>query len=309
MSLAYNMKFYSSKVEMRLNDDLHQLSGKSKFNVREEAKLIAQDFKDMGYKTNTKFQSPTMISKQDFLNLAKHWKEKGYAVGTQQNKAAALRHILAACGNMKANLDNKALGIESSGRDILNVKNENRGCKPLSESSINSIKDNSVKAAIKLIIQYGLRRDEALHAVWAISKGREISKDGILSLQGSWAKNGRPRSFKMIDNGIALKDAAGLVRNFEIKGRVEQFRSKLERQFTKLKATENNKALHPHALRHNYAQNRYLSITGLTAPAGGGLNFKDMNKEQKGSYHSACEIIANEMGHSRDEISRTYIGR
>ena len=303
------MKFYSSKIETRLNDSIHQLSGKSKFNIKEESQLIAQDFKEMGYRVNTKFQSPTMITQKDFLNLAKHWQEKGYKVGTMQDKAASLRHILSACGNEKANVTNKALGIENSGRDVLNTKNENRGCSSLTETALNTIKDNSVKAAIKLITAYGLRRDESLHATWTLSKGRDIGGGGTIDIKGSWAKSGRPRSFQMQDGGVVLKEAAALVKGFEIKGRVEQFRSRLDRQFTKLKTIENNKALHPHALRHNYAQNRYLSITELTAPSAGGLNYENMDKGQKSLYHSACKEIALEMGHSRETISRTYIGR
>ena len=305
------MKFYSSKVEMRLNDDLHQLSGKSKFNVREEAKLIAADFKELGYKVNTKFQSPTMITAQDFKNLVNFWKEtKGYKEGTIENKVTALRHILKVCGN-KTDVSNKELGLQSKERDILNTQNENRGCRALQESSINSVKDNSIKAAIKLIESYGLRKDESLHATWALSKGREISKDGILSLQGSWCKNGRPRSFQMSDGGIALKQAGELVKGFKIEGKIEQFRSKLEREFDKkhLKKITGDLSLRPHGLRHNYAQGRYLSITGLTAPAAGGLGYKDMNKEQKGIYNNACGVIAGEMGHTRPEISRTYVGR
>ena len=310
MSLKYNMKFYANQVKTRLDDDLHQLSGKSKLNIREEAKLIAQDFKMLGYKVDTKFQSPTMISQQDFKNLAAFWQSKGYATGTMQDKASVLRHILTACGNMKADVGNKELGIENSKRDVLNSANENRGCKPLQESSINSIKDNSIKAAATLIISYGLRKDESLHAVWALSKGRDIGQGGVLNIQGSWAKNGRPRSFKMIDNGIALKEAAALVRNFEIKGRVEQFRGRLDRQFTKLKTLDSNPDLHAHALRHNYSQNRYSQLTGgLAAPAAGGISYKDMNKEQKSSYNNACGIIAGEMGHTRPEISTTYLGR
>ena len=311
MSLKQHMKFYASKVETRLNDSMHVLSGKAKANIREEAKLIAKDFKTMGYQINTKFQSPTMITQKDFLNLVNFWKEKGYKEGTIENKATALRHILAACGNMKANIENKELGLQSKERDILNTQNENRGCKPLTENALSSIKNKSVLAAAKLIISYGLRKDESLHATWALSKGREISKSGVLFLQGSWAKNGRPRSFKMADNGVALKEAAALVRNIQINGRVEQFRSKLDRQFDEkhLKKVTGDLSLRPHGLRHNYAQGRYLSITGLTAPSAGGLNYENMNKEQRALYHSACDTIAQEMGHSREEISRTYLGR
>jgi hypothetical protein len=191
----------------------------------------------------------------------------------------------------------------------LNAACENKGCLSASDAALSSVKDKAVLASIKLITAYGLRRDEALHAVWALSKDRDITANGNLKLNGSWCKNGRPREFTMRDGGIALKEAASLVKGFEIKGRIEQFRGRLDRTFTELKKLDNNKTLHPHALRHNYAQERYFSIAGFKSPAAGGLKYRDMNAQKKSLYHRACKIISEELGHLRECIARTYLGK
>ncbi len=308
MSLKHNLMYYAKHVETRLRDGLHQLSDKSRFNIRKESQAIAADFKDLGYKVNTKFTSATAIKKEDSLKLSEHWKEKEYSVGTMQNKATILRGILTVANNTEAVLSNAELGI-SIGRDVLNSANVNKGCPAISKKALSSIKDKGVLAAVMLIAAYGLRRDEALHSVWALSKGRNITVNGNLKLQGSWCKNGRPRKFAMRDGGNILKEAAVLVKDFEIKGRLEQFRGRLDRAFKELKRIDNNKLLHPHALRHSYAQERYLSITGLQAPVAGGLRYTGMSPLEKSLYDKACKIISEELGHSRESIARTYIGK
>ncbi|MHB1697442.1 MAG: site-specific integrase [bacterium] len=346
MSLKHNLMYYAKQIETRMNDEMHRLSEKSKFNIRKESQAIAADFKDMGYKVNTKFSSANAIKKEDFIKLSEYWKQKSYSTGTMQNKATVLREILTVANNTEAIVSNSELGI-SKGRDVLNAACKNKGCMPPSEAALSSIKDIAVLASIKLITAYGLRRDEALHTAWALSKGRNISENGNLKLKGSWCKNGRPREFKMRDGGVALKETAALVKGIEIKGRLEQFRGRLDRAFMELKRVDNNKSLcphslkhnyiqeehlsittglnaplkddpeypdnneslHPHALRHNYAQERYLSITGFNAPAKGGPKYIDMTPQEKSLYDKACKIISEELGHSRESIARTYIGK
>lgn len=345
MSLRHNLMYYAKQVETRMNDEMHRLSENSKFKIRKESQAIAADFKDMGYKVNTKFSSANAIKKEDFIKLSEYWKQKGYSTGTMQNKATILREILTAAKNFEAIVSNSELGI-SKDRDVLNAACKDKGCMPPSEAALSSIKDMAVLASIKLITAYGLRRDEALHAAWALSKGRNISENGNLKLKGSWCKNGRPREFEMRDGGVALKETAALVKNIEINGRLEQFRGRLDRAFMELKRIDNNKSLrphslrhnyiqegclsltglnapvkgnpeylddneslHPHALRHNYAQERYLSITGFNAPVKGGPKYIDMNPQEKSLYDKACKIISEELGHSRESIARTYIGK
>jgi hypothetical protein len=263
----------------------------------------------MHYKINTKFASPTQITKNDFIKLALYWKNsKSYAIGTMENKAAALREILTVCGNTQASVDNKELGI-STGRDVLNTANVNKGCSRITEESYSSIKDKGVAAALKVIEAYGLRKEEGLSVAWALSKNYTITKDNLLILKGSWCKNGKSREFLMRDGGAALKEAATLLKDFMVKGRIEQFMNRLDRAIKKIKVIQKDKSIHPHALRHNYAQERYFDITGMTAPAAGGLKYSNMPDNQKLSYNEACLTMSQELGHDRDTISRTYIGK
>ncbi len=303
------MIWYASKIDTRLNDDFHKLSDKSGYNIRDEAKLIAKDFKNMGYKTNTKFQSPSQIQETDLNNLINYWKEvKNYDIGTMQNKMTALRHVLKEAGNPLYKISNGELGI-GSGRDILNSSNLDKSYS-LSEKAKDYIGNRppEVQAAIKLMQSYGLRIDESIKAVWAITHGREISSNNNINLMASWTKNGKSRSFQMRDGGKTITEVKSILKGYSIKTNLKQTYSKLENTFTALKKIDGDKA-HPHGLRHGYAHTRYYEITGMTAPAAGGLRYAEMDVKQRKLYHNACKIIAVELGHSRETIARTYVGK
>jgi len=64
-----------------------------------------------------------------------------------------------------------------------------------------------------------------------------------------------------------------------------------------------------HGPRHAYAQVRYKELTGLDAPIAGGPKAKELTSEQKERDDYARTILANEMAHSRQQITVTYIGR
>lgn len=309
MSLKNSMVWYANRIDTRLNDDFHKLGDKTSSNVRDEAPLIAKDFKEMGYKVNTKFQSPSQITKTDMLNLVEYWKTaKNYDIGTMQNKMTALRHIMKEAGNTLYKITNGELGI-SSGRDILNASNLDKSYS-LSEKAKDYIGNRpiEVQASIKLMESYGFRKDEALKATWAIVHGRDITKNGKIYLMPAWTKNGNYREFEMHDRGAAVKEVKELVKNYKITGNIQQTRGLIDRTFTFLKKIDGDQA-HPHGLRHEYAHFRYYQITGMTAPAAGGLKYAEMDANQRKLYHNACKTIAPELGHTRETISRSYIGK
>jgi hypothetical protein len=64
-----------------------------------------------------------------------------------------------------------------------------------------------------------------------------------------------------------------------------------------------------HGLRHAYAQTRYQELTGWAAPACGGLTSKQLTPEQKQSDLRARLIISKELGHERESITSSYLGR
>ena len=64
-----------------------------------------------------------------------------------------------------------------------------------------------------------------------------------------------------------------------------------------------------HGLRHAYAQQRYLDLTGWKAPVAGGPTSKELTPEQLAPDYEARVIVSHELGHARVEISAVYLGR
>ena len=64
-----------------------------------------------------------------------------------------------------------------------------------------------------------------------------------------------------------------------------------------------------HGLRHGYAQQRYLELTGRQCAACGGLERREMSPEMRQTDREARQLITEELGHTRDEITSVYLGR
>jgi hypothetical protein len=299
--LERNFQYYASKVDVRLRDNMHELSEKSKFNIRTEATAIARDLIKTGYNRNG--TAKNMIE-QDIRSLVQSWQDRGLSVGTMQNKMTTVRQILSAADN-KITISNVQLGI-SAGRDVLNNANVNKACSLPAIEKLSSM-DKTLSGAIILSSAYGLRRDEALYVVHALTLKHSVSENNKLTIPKGKGKGTVARTFEMRDDGATLRAVAQSVAGLKTytnidKSRVEHFRNRLENEVRKLD-------INMHGLRHNYIQERYLSLTGLIAPAAGGLKYNDMSDVQKESYHIACNVISPEVGHTRETIIRSYIGK
>lgn len=64
-----------------------------------------------------------------------------------------------------------------------------------------------------------------------------------------------------------------------------------------------------HGLRHAYAQERYLALTGWPSPAAGGPASATLIAEQKALDRAARLEISQELGHIREQITTVYLGR
>ena len=300
--LERNFAFYASQADVRLNDNMHELSEKSKFNIRNEATSIARDLIDLGYNRNGTAKN---LTESDIRGLVSAWQDRGLEVGTIQNKMTTVRHILSAADN-KIAISNVELGI-SEGRDVLNSANVNKACSLPAAEKLSSM-DKTLSGAILLSAAYGLRRDESLYIVHALTQRHSVSENNKLIIPRGKGKGTVARTFEMRDNGATLRAVAQSVAGLktytkESKSRIENFRNRLENSVRKF---DN---LNMHGLRHSYAQERYTSLTGLIAPAAGGLKYNDMSDVQKESYNSACKEISQELGHTRETIIRSYVGK
>ena len=64
-----------------------------------------------------------------------------------------------------------------------------------------------------------------------------------------------------------------------------------------------------HGLRHGYAQMRYAALTGTKCPAAGGPSRHLLSAHQRTLDAFARQVISNELGHERPQITAVYLGR
>jgi hypothetical protein len=63
-----------------------------------------------------------------------------------------------------------------------------------------------------------------------------------------------------------------------------------------------------HGLRHAYAQQRYLDLTGWPSPHGGGPSKEALTAAQQQIDLRARLAISRELGHVREQITAVYLG-
>ena len=66
---------------------------------------------------------------------------------------------------------------------------------------------------------------------------------------------------------------------------------------------------HMHGLHHAYAQNRYEELTGWSCPAAGDPLAKQLTAEQRERDQEARITISRELGHEREAVTASYLGR
>ena len=256
---------------------------------------IANQLHELGYKhMQAKSLKPKHVDA-----LVSLWKDQDLSVGTLKNQLSALRWWARKIG--KADMIPK----DNSAYDIGNRNQVARESKAqeLDERKLEKISDPYVRLSLRLQAAFGLRREEAIK----FSPNYAI-KNGHIKLKASWTKGGRARTVpirtseqrKILEVVRKLTKGGALIppnNNF-----IKQ-RNRYDRQ------VRNAGIKNPHGLRHAYAQRRYEELTGWTAPVAGGPASKSATKDQRARDKGARETIAKELGHSREEISATYLGR
>ena len=257
--------------------------------------LIANQLHELGYQ---KMQAKSLKPKHVDA-LVQQWKDQNLSIGTFKNRLSALRWWARKVG--KADIvrnDNSAYGIGKRSQ----VGRESRA-QTLDHSKLARISDPYVRLSLRLQAEFGLRRKEAIK----FSPNYAVKGDHI-RLKASWTKGGRARAVPIrTDRQRALLDE---VRKLAKGGAlippefnyVEQ-RNRYDGQVRKAGIRN------PHGLRHAYAQQRYEELTGWKAPLAGGPASKSLTMDQRARDKGARETISRELGHGREEISATYLGR
>lgn len=230
--------------------------------------------------------------------LVGRWQDEKLSPGTIKNRLSHIRWLAERIGKK---------GIVPNSNDYLNVErrvyvtNENRG-KELSQEQLNSIPDQHVKMSLKLQQAFGLRREEAMKIQPA-----KADRGDRLILDASWCKGGRDRTIPILteQQRALLQEAKLLAAGRSLIPNERTYKEQVKRYENTCIKIGLDRA---HGLRHHYAQQRYLALTGFEAPAVSGVQSKFLSKDGKAADRAARAVITQELGHGRLQVTAVYLG-
>jgi Integrase/Phage integrase, N-terminal len=257
--------------------------------------LVANQLATLGY---TKLHA-TELKGRHVNALVKEWQRQGLTPGTIKNRMAALRWWAEKVGRTWVLArDNTHYGIPHR-QYVTNVSK----ARTLNSDALAKVRDPYVRMSLELQRAFGLRREEAIkfQPLYADRGDRVV-------LKASWTKGGKVREIpirtaeqrEVLDRAQRLAGWGSLIPA----DRTYIQHLKLYERHTA------NTGLHKlHGLRHEYAQQRYLQLTGWAAPAAGGPTSEALTPEQKAHDREARLMISRELGHEREQITAVYLGR
>ena len=256
---------------------------------------IANQLHELGYR---RMQAKSLKPKH-VAALVSLWKDQGMSVGTFKNRLSGLRWWARKVG--KTDMipkDNSAYDIGNRSQ----VAKESKA-QDLDENKLERISDPYVRLSLRLQAAFGLRREEAIK----ISPNYAI-KDDHIKLKSTWTKGGRARTVPIStgEQRQLLEEVRKLARGGALIPPMKDYEYQLHRYERQVRTAS---IKNPHGLRHAYAQRRYEELTGWKASVAGGPASKSLSSEQRALDEGARETIAEELGHSREQISATYLGR
>ncbi len=257
--------------------------------------LIANQLNELGFRQmHAKSLRPKHVEA-----LVKHWLDTNVTVGTIKNRMAAIRWWAGKVNkqNVVAR-SNDHYGIAR--RQYANGANR---AIVLDEDKLAHVTDPHVSLSLELQREFGLRREEAIKIRPVLA-----DKGDVLWLKPSWTKGGRAREIPirtqaqrdLLDRARALAGNGSLIpadKNYK------QQKNRYEGQCIRAGLSK------MHGLRHAYAQRRFGELTGLQAPLAGGPNRAELTSDQRALVSKARAQISAELGHEREQITVTYLGR
>jgi integrase len=256
---------------------------------------IANQLHELGYRRmKAKSLKPKHVEA-----LVSLWKDQGLSVGTIKNYMAALRRWATKIGKPDiVPKNNDALDVGKRSQ----VATESKAWE-LKASNLAKVTDEYIKLSLRLQAAFGLRRKEAIK----FSPNYAIKNDHI-KLKANWTKGGRARTVPILNDEQRqlLEEVKKLAKGGALIPPDQNYIEQQNHYDAQVRTAGIKK---PHGLRHAYAQRRYEELTGWKAPVAGGPASTSLTKDQRARDKGARETIAQELGHSREHISASYLGR
>ncbi len=257
--------------------------------------LIASQLRELGYRR----MYPRSLKPKHVDALVAHWRNQGISIGTLKNRLSALRWWAKKVNKPSIIAkDNDVYGI---GKRTY-VARESKA-QELDDRKLSEIPDAYVRLSIRLQAAFGLRREESIKF-----NPSYAMQDDQIRLKSSWTKGGRARTVPIRNNDQRrlleeIKDLAKRGSLIPAKLTYVQQLHRYERQLRNARMTK------LHGLRHDYAQQRYIELTGWRAPVAGGPASDSLTIHQRALDRESRAMISRELGHARAAISAVYVGR
>lgn len=288
--MATNFFFQANKI-LKQHDSSSFATKSERFKTIRlvDKQLVEQGFKGLELKGLKPKHIDALLGK---------WQAEKLSAGTIKNRMSHVRWLAERIGKKgivpQSNAD---LGIEQR----VYVTNENRG-KELSLEQLNSIPDQHVKMSLKLQQAFGLRREEAMKI-----QPEKADRGDRLILDASWCKGGRDRTIPILtkQQRALLQEAKLLAAGRSLIPKDRTYKEQVKRYENTCIKIGLDRA---HGLRHNYAQQRYLALTGFESPAVSGVPSKSLSEAERAADKAARAVITQELGHGRLQVTAVYLG-
>jgi hypothetical protein len=263
--------------------------------------MLSSQLKEGGYKLET----PHSLKPKHVEYLVSRWQSEQLSAGTIKNRMTHIRWWAEKIGKASMlpksnNGANHAISLDIEKRCYIPEQSK---AKELDLDKAASISDRYIQLSLRLQQEFGLRREEAIKFRPAFA-----DRGDTLVMKPSWTKGGRPREIPIRnqEQRSLLNEIHQLVGNGSLiphqKNYVQQLKS-YERNTCAVGLDRN------HGLRHLYAQQRYHELTGWPAPLAGGPLSNQLTPTEKALDKEARLIVSAELGHCREQITATYLGR
>ena len=257
--------------------------------------LMANQLHELGYRQ----MEAQSLKPKHVEALVKHWLGADLAIATMKNRMAALRWWAEKVGRQNVIArSNDHYGIPER-QFVTNVSK----AQSVDTDALAKVRDQHVCMSLELQQAFGLRREEAIKFIASYA-----DRGDHLVLKDTWTKGGKAREIPL----RTAEQREVLDRAHQLAGRgslIPASRTYIQQLRVYEGHTARAGLSKLHGLRHAYAQQRYLDLTGRTCPAAGGLRADELDIAQKAQDTAARLTISLELGHEREAVTAIYLGR
>ncbi|MDX2345263.1 MAG: integrase domain-containing protein [Legionella sp.] len=291
-------------AQFSINELIKQIQGysyASKADMKHILNRCVKDLHELGFKlAHIKGLKPKHVHV-----LVEHWKSQGKNTATIKNSMSKLR---------KASKAMEKPNLVKPQNDAYQI--EKRSYAPKHNKAIHHIDfskctDPHIRLSIEGQALFGLRREESMKFVLS-----EAWNEKNIKIKPSWTKGGIGRTLSITNEKQRqwLIEVSKLIKPGESLIPVARtYKQHLSHYQAQTKAMGVSKL---HGLRHAYAQRRYHELTraldprkkGLICPIVGGVPSTALKGFEKNLDCRARMILTRELGHSRINITKIYLG-